>query len=345
MALTKDRKTPYREGIEQDFPVKGLTKIYAGSLVCVSGAGGFAIPAADAAGNIFVGVALEQVDNSAGGDGDKKVKVRRTGVFEFNASSITQAMVGDIMYIVDDETFDETSPGNSVFCGRLVKYESATRGWIDISLAVPVALAAGGALTITDAGGFFPVHTVEDALQKLGQDSQSAQYLIRPSLLRLESGAAIPAYNAGVADGYVQLANKNMGLQWNTSATPGDIMAQFLIPPDLDDAKDLVVHLQGGIVKAGAGEVDSPVFTIEAYFDVPGAAPGADNDCGGESAEFSAAVGANLQEKTLTIAAADVPAAPAVLTLVLHPKDGELGTDDFLLSGLWLEGSRKLLAA
>jgi len=51
------------------------------------------------------------------------------------------------------------------------------------------------------------------------------------------------------------------------------------------------------------------------------------------------------QEETLTIAAADVPASPSVLTLVFHPKDGELGTDDFLLMPPWLEVTRKCLTS
>jgi hypothetical protein len=132
-ALSEDRATSYREGIEIDIPVKATTKIYAGSMVCVGGADGYAIPAADASGNIFMGVAMEQADNSSGANGAISVRVRRTGAFEFAASSITQAMVGDLMYVVDDQTFDETDPGNSVVCGRLVKYVSATKGWIDIA--------------------------------------------------------------------------------------------------------------------------------------------------------------------------------------------------------------------
>ncbi|MFA5112426.1 MAG: hypothetical protein WC443_13530, partial [Desulfobaccales bacterium] len=67
-ALTRDRATPYREGIEVEYPVAANTKIYAGSLVCVNAAG-FATPAADTIGFRFIGVAMEQVDNSSGSDG------------------------------------------------------------------------------------------------------------------------------------------------------------------------------------------------------------------------------------------------------------------------------------
>jgi hypothetical protein len=132
-ALTKDRATPYREGVEVEYPVAGAVKIFAGSLVC-SNADGYATPGADISGLRLAGVAMEQADNSDGADGAVKVRVRRRGVFEFDAGSITQAMVGDPMYAVDDHTFDDgAGPTNDVKVGTLVKYESATRGWIDIA--------------------------------------------------------------------------------------------------------------------------------------------------------------------------------------------------------------------
>jgi hypothetical protein len=131
--LTRDRATAYREGIEVEYPVAAATKIYAGSLVCVNG-DGYAVPAADTSGYRFVGAAMEQMDNGSGADGDKVVRVRRTGVFEFDAASITQAMVGEAMYAVDDHTFDDAAgPTNDVKVGVLTKYVSATKGWIDIA--------------------------------------------------------------------------------------------------------------------------------------------------------------------------------------------------------------------
>lgn len=132
-ALTQDRATPYREGIEIEFPVAAATKIYAGSLVCAN-AQGFAVPGTDTAGLRFLGVALEQVDNTAGANGAKVLRLRRTGVFEFNAASITQTMVGDPMYVKDDNTFEDAAGcTNDIKAGVLVKYVTDTKGWIDIS--------------------------------------------------------------------------------------------------------------------------------------------------------------------------------------------------------------------
>ena len=132
-ALTRDRATPYREGIEVEYSVAANMKIYAGSLVGVNAAG-YAAPAADTSGYRFAGVAMEQVDNSGGSNGGMNVRVRRAGVFEFDAVSISQDMVGAAMYAADDHTFDDAAGlTNDVKVGLLVKYVSATKGWIDIA--------------------------------------------------------------------------------------------------------------------------------------------------------------------------------------------------------------------
>jgi hypothetical protein len=132
-ALTKDRATPYRDGIEIEFPVAANGKIYSGSLVCANSTG-YATPAADTAGLKFLGVAVEQVDNNGGAAGAKKVRIRRVGVFEFDALSISQAMVGNAMYVCDDHTIDDSSgPNNDIRVGILVKYVSDTKGWVDIN--------------------------------------------------------------------------------------------------------------------------------------------------------------------------------------------------------------------
>ena len=130
-ACAADRNTTYREGIELEFPVKAATRIYAGAMVAVDSTG-YAVPAGNTAGHKLMGVALEQVDNLAGANGAKVIRLRTTGAFEFGALSIAQAHVGAEMYVVDDQTFDDVNPGRGVKCGKLVKYVGATKGWIKI---------------------------------------------------------------------------------------------------------------------------------------------------------------------------------------------------------------------
>ena len=72
-----------------------------------------------------------------------------------------------------------------------------------------------------------------------------------------------------------------------------------------------------------SGTTDTPEITHEAYFNA------GDTDCAGTEDEIDG--GATLTEYTGTIAAANVPASPSVLTVIIAPKAGELGTDDALL--------------
>jgi uncharacterized protein YaiE (UPF0345 family) len=173
MALAADRKTKYREGVEIEYPVAIGVKIYAGSMVCIN-ASGFAVPGADTVNFKFAGVAIEQIDNTAGQNGDKTVRLRRVGVFEFKASSIGQSDVGKMMYLVDDETFDETNPGQGILCGVLTKFISATCGWLDFASGITptVGGASAAALTVSDAGDFFPAatDTVPEQIQALAGD-------------------------------------------------------------------------------------------------------------------------------------------------------------------------------
>jgi len=329
MALTADRKTPYQEGVEIAIPVYQATEIFAGSLVCVGGSHGYAIPAADASGNQFVGVAMEYVNNT-GSSGAKWIRVRRKGVFEFNASSITQAMVGDIMFVVDDQTFDETSPGNNVICGRLVKYISATKGMIDIELAVPVAVIAGGALTIADTGSNFTTDTVEAALAQLASRAKKARLV--PIAIVLEDGTVLTKHSAAPTPGWAQLSNKEVVLQWAAHATPGKIAVIFAIPDDLDGSANAEVHF----LAAMSGANDTPEMTMEAYFNA------GDTDCAGADDEVDG--GVTLTEYVNVLALADVPDGPAHLTVVMNPKDGELGTDSLYLYAIWLEYTRAITA-
>lgn len=143
-ALTTDRVTPKKLPGLKSYGVAASTKIYAGAMVAVNNAG-FAIPAADSANLKVVGVAEKTVDNSSGANGDLKVNVM-TGIFKFNATSIAQNLTGRQMYIVDDNTFDESLGTNGVKAGKLVEFVSSTEGWIEIegTMGVGTVLASAG---------------------------------------------------------------------------------------------------------------------------------------------------------------------------------------------------------
>jgi hypothetical protein len=117
--LTTNRYTKHRDGIITAHPVKAATKIYKGSLVCADSTG-YAVPGADAAGQSFLGVAIEEADNSGGAAGALSVRVQTSGIFSLAKSgSITQASIGATLYIVDDQTVGlAATTTNDIPCGR-----------------------------------------------------------------------------------------------------------------------------------------------------------------------------------------------------------------------------------
>ncbi len=109
-ALTADRNTPRRDGLELSLGVAATTKIYGGSIVCRN-ASGYAVPGSTATTLKALGIAQELVDNSAGAAGDKSIRVRK-GTYRFGNSAstdaITDADIGNDCYIVDDQTVAKT---------------------------------------------------------------------------------------------------------------------------------------------------------------------------------------------------------------------------------------------
>ena len=133
-ALTKDRNTVRRDGVQYSDPVAASTRIYAGALVCIN-ASGYAVPGSTATTLKARGVAQEQVDNSSGAAGDKRVETRR-GVFPFaNSAStdeITRADIGNSAYIVDDQTVAKTHATNTRSVAGVIRDVDSDGVWIEI---------------------------------------------------------------------------------------------------------------------------------------------------------------------------------------------------------------------
>jgi hypothetical protein len=131
--LAADRETSRKEPGYKSL-LMGTDIIYKGGFVTTD-ASGLALAGQATAGHKFAGVAYEKVDDSAGA-GTKWVRVYTRGLFLLVATSITQVMVGQMMYLTDDQTFDDVPASIAIPCGVLVEYISATSGWIDIGPAV-----------------------------------------------------------------------------------------------------------------------------------------------------------------------------------------------------------------
>jgi len=122
-----------------------------------------------------------------------------------------------------------------------------------------------------------------------------------------------------------QDTDKALRLAWAAGSQAELQFAPVPLPPDLDDAAPITVHLITG-KDANANTV---TIDVQAFFGV------GDTECGAATGT----VGQAKAEQVVSIAAADVPAAPEVLNLALVP--GAHAGDALYLYAAWLEYTRK----
>lgn len=116
MPLTDEQKTdfnaPYRDGELVPVPAAKGELIPAGTIVCIN-ASGYAVGGQAATGLTYAGRAEERADNTAGDDGAVIVLVRRNKAFRWlNDGTITQAMLGQRVYVLDNRTLTGTDGGS-----------------------------------------------------------------------------------------------------------------------------------------------------------------------------------------------------------------------------------------
>jgi hypothetical protein len=132
-ALTADRDTKRRDGVQYEFPVAANTTLYAGGIACVN-ASNYATPGATATTLKSVGVVEETVTNGAVA-GAVRVKVRR-GVYRFANSAagdaIALADVGADCYIVDDQTVAKTTGSATRSVAGVVRDVDADGVWVEL---------------------------------------------------------------------------------------------------------------------------------------------------------------------------------------------------------------------
>lgn len=129
-ALFKDRDTKRRAGVDFVVPVAGGKRIFTGAVVCLD-SNGFGVPAAESPDLKFPCVAIEQVDNRDGLDGEISVNVIREVVGLDAAGDITRAHIGRPVYLADDHTVTAESTGRSR-AGLLVDIQDG-QAWVDLT--------------------------------------------------------------------------------------------------------------------------------------------------------------------------------------------------------------------
>jgi hypothetical protein len=129
-AASANRDDKRQDGKLKAHLVAASTTIYKGTLTCHN-ATGYLKPGADTASFKFAGVAYEKCDNSDGADGDLECRVEKYGEYEFayNGGDATQALLGQEVYIVDDQTVDEDAAvtTNDIKCGVITEVISVSK--------------------------------------------------------------------------------------------------------------------------------------------------------------------------------------------------------------------------
>jgi hypothetical protein len=111
MALSANRDVDHYVDQElRSFKVAASEHIYKGAFVGLS-SGGYA--QALTAGDLFIGIAYEEADNSSGSAGDMSVRVYTLGDFGHALSGAAISNVGDAVYASADDTLTFTSTSNS----------------------------------------------------------------------------------------------------------------------------------------------------------------------------------------------------------------------------------------
>lgn len=128
-AVTADIETNSRPGDIVSYPVAANTNIYKGTMVKLSS--GYAASMTKAASLVFVGIAIEGVDNSSGAAGDKNVRVARRGIHELTMASAAITDVGSVVYALDNATVTKTST-DATKTGKAVKFENSGKIFVDI---------------------------------------------------------------------------------------------------------------------------------------------------------------------------------------------------------------------
>jgi hypothetical protein len=144
-ALAAGRNTPRIDGRAFQGPVAATTTCYEGGIACRDASGNL-VPGSTALGLTAVGVFSSRAAN-AGGAGAINADYT-AGVFGFENSGSTDAItdddIGEIAWIVDDQTVAKRQAGTRSAAGRIVAVDS-NYVWVEVG-ALP---AATGRLPVT----------------------------------------------------------------------------------------------------------------------------------------------------------------------------------------------------
>jgi hypothetical protein len=156
MALTANRDLKrYVDQELRSYAVAASQHIWKGALLGIERSTGYVRNLV--AGDVFAGVAYEEMDNSSGSGAAKNVRLYTQGDFILTVNNATQALAGSLVFALDSETTGLTSSQGASHCGMLLGMVSASQGIVRIdpmkvsqiehALEVPLVSSTSGATT------------------------------------------------------------------------------------------------------------------------------------------------------------------------------------------------------
>lgn len=256
------------------------------------------------------------------------------GTLEIEATVSSAINVGTSLYGAADGKVSDASSGSAQ--GVAMQVAAASGDHIEVA-PLNTKSTTAATVSIADAGGYTSTATVEAALQEIYLHFLGTQGFMPVPLATLKTGST--DFVSGTSAVSVFLATDTTPkigrigastdpaqmVTWATGDN-GPVFFQIPLPPDLNEAANLVIHAR---VKA-SGATNIPTWTVKSYFNEA-------DTLVSDSLAASAAT-STWAEITGTIAAGDVPSGAQTLTCSLTPAAHT--TNHFYMSALWFEYSR-----
>lgn len=299
------------------YPQAASTTLLKGTIVTGDSSGRADVPTA---GQDALGVAAATYVESTGVNGAQDVEVEY-GVFGFPITGTPPLGLGEVMFVVDNQTISQDSSGGT---RGVAGFCSEYRGGLAYILMSPVFAAAYADAAAAEA--------VADAADAKADDLAVIEIPVNLGAFRLASGAAIPAFSDGVADGFELTGNEALSLRINDASTTV-FWAAVKLPDDLDTGAAVKVHFLAS--RVGASDTTAAI-TVTAFIADAGAAYDASSDL--SSGNTGAIAGAT---KVSSDVSATITGATAGSVLSFSAKaTAALDADDMLIHGCWIECTR-----
>ncbi len=256
------------------------------------------------------------------------------GTLEICATVGSAINVGTTLYGAASGKISDTSSGSAQ--GVALQVAAASGDQIEVAPTNTKSTTAA-TVSIADAGGYTSTTTVEAALQEIYLHLLGTQGFMPVPLPTLKTASTdfvsgTSAVTSFLATDTTPKIGRITGatdpaqvVTWATGDN-GPVFFQMPLPPDLNEAANLVLHAR---VKS-SGATNTPTWTVKSYFN--------EGDTLVSDSLAASSATSTWGEITATIAAADVPAGAQTLTCSLTPAAHT--ANSFYMSALWFEYSR-----